>query len=82
MMKQKLFFAVFGLCLGCASQEKTAAPDWYLDREGSYPASLYVAAAGEGDTRAEAETAAVAGAAKPTDKPVVELVRKGGGRRA
>jgi hypothetical protein len=78
MMKQKIFCAVFAVCLGCASQEKTAvpaptpagmtktqaktaAPDWYLDKEARYPASLYVAAAGEGGTRAEAETAAVAG---------------------
>jgi hypothetical protein len=60
MMKQKIFCAVFALFLGCASQEKTAAPDWYLDREGSYPASLYVAAAGEGDSKTEAETSAVA----------------------
>jgi hypothetical protein len=60
MTKQKVFCTVFALCLGCVSQTNADAPDWYLDREGRYPASLYVAAVGEGDTRAEAETAAVA----------------------
>jgi hypothetical protein len=37
------------------------APSWYLDKEANYPASFYIAAVGEGKTRIEAETAAVAG---------------------
>jgi hypothetical protein len=35
------------------------APAWLLDTEPEYPSSRYVAATGEGKTRAEAETAAV-----------------------
>lgn len=37
------------------------APSWYLDKEAAYPASFYIAAVGEGKSRIEAETAAVAG---------------------
>jgi hypothetical protein len=38
-------------------------PGWYLDKEKQYPPDLYIAAVGEGATRAAAESAAVAGIA-------------------
>jgi hypothetical protein len=42
-----------------AASAQDRAPSWLLDTELEYPSSLYVAALGEGKTRAEAETAAV-----------------------
>ncbi|MDR0730529.1 MAG: hypothetical protein LBF63_02600, partial [Treponema sp.] len=36
-------------------------PSWYLDKDAEYPRAFYIAAVGEGKTRAEAENAAVAG---------------------
>jgi hypothetical protein len=38
---------------------QSQAPGWLIDKESKYPSSLYIAAMGEGKTRAEAETAAV-----------------------
>jgi hypothetical protein len=46
--------------LGIANVQ-AQAPGWFLDKELEYPASQYIAATGEGKTRAGAETAAVAG---------------------
>jgi hypothetical protein len=61
MTRQKVLCAVLALALAGMLEAQVAAPDWYLNKEGRYPAALYVAAVGEGNTRAEAETAAVAG---------------------
>jgi hypothetical protein len=49
------------LLVCCAAFLHAQAPSWYLDKEAVYPAAFYIAAVGEGKTRAEAETAAVAG---------------------
>jgi hypothetical protein len=42
-----------------AASAQDRAPGWLLDTESEYPSSRYVAAAGEGKTRAEAEAAAL-----------------------
>jgi len=40
---------------------QNTAPSWYIDKELQYPSRSYIAAVGEGRTRADAEAAAVAG---------------------
>jgi hypothetical protein len=47
------------LCTGFLPAQN--APAWYLDKDAEYPSSFYIAAVGEGASRAEAETKAVAG---------------------
>jgi hypothetical protein len=56
----KLFCTPLFFILAAALAAQSSAPPWYLDKELSYPASHYIAAVGEGATRAEAEAAAVA----------------------
>jgi hypothetical protein len=60
-MNRSLFpaFLLFLCAGGLPAQNK--APAWYLDKEAAYPSSFYIAAVGEGASRIEAETAAVAG---------------------
>ncbi|MDR2096616.1 MAG: hypothetical protein LBP76_14030, partial [Treponema sp.] len=62
-MKRTLFAVLFAvLCTGALPpQDKASAPSWYLDREADYPSNRYISAVGEGASRAQAETAAVAG---------------------
>jgi hypothetical protein len=54
---------LFPLLLFCAGTllAQNRAPAWYLDKEAAYPSGFYIAAVGEGSSRAEAETKAVAG---------------------
>jgi hypothetical protein len=58
-VKQNVLGAVLAFGLAALLEAQTA-PRWYLDKEAQYPAARYIAAVGEGDTRAAAETAATA----------------------
>lgn len=60
-MRRTLFPALALFLCGNILPAQNNAPAWYLDKEAQYPAAFYIAAVGEGGTRAEAETAAVAG---------------------
>jgi hypothetical protein len=48
------------LCTGVLPAQNRA-PAWYLDRETDYPSNRYISAVGEGVSRTQAESAAVAG---------------------
>jgi hypothetical protein len=53
------FFRAALLCAALVAAE-AQSPAWYLDKELLYPPSRYIAAVGEGSTRADAESAALA----------------------
>lgn len=54
---------LFVCCLSLAHSltAQSAAPSWYFDKELQFPSRSYIAASGEGKTRAEAEASALAG---------------------
>jgi hypothetical protein len=64
-MDRKALFLPLFLSLGCSLltplYAQNRAPDWYTDKELRYPSSRYIAAVGEGKSRADAESAALAG---------------------
>jgi hypothetical protein len=59
-MIKKIFFALMLLLAGLSLFAQNTAPSWYTDKELEYPSRSYIAAAGEGRSRADAEAAAVA----------------------
>jgi hypothetical protein len=64
MFRKALPFLLAALCLpplAPPAAAQNAAPAWYFDRTAEYPSQRYISAVGEGKTRVEAETAAVAG---------------------
>jgi hypothetical protein len=59
-MTKKILFAVMVLPAGLSLFAQNTAPPWYMDKELQYPSRSYIAAVGEGKSRADAEAAAVA----------------------
>ncbi len=60
-LKKYKFFISVSFLLFCAwGVFAQKAPEWYLHQSVVYPSDFYITAVGEGDTREEAETAALA----------------------
>jgi hypothetical protein len=55
---------LFALLAGCATAPDKSLPDWVVNPQSAYPASHYLVAVGEGDTRRAAENSAAAGLAR------------------
>ena len=60
-MRLKSFFCIYFLMLIWSLNAQNTAPSWYIDTELEYPRSRFIAAVGEGRSRADAEAAALAG---------------------
>ena len=60
-MKRSLLFSVYFLVFCHFLCTQNTVPSWYLDTEIQYPRSRFIVAVGEGKSRADAETSAIAG---------------------
>jgi len=60
-MRQRLILSIYFLILGGILRAQTNVPSWYPDPEFQYPKSRFISAIGEGKSRTDAETAALAG---------------------
>jgi hypothetical protein len=61
MIQQKEIVIIFAVLVSGALSAQNRAPAWYTDKELQYPSNRYIAAVGEGSSRADAEARAVAG---------------------
>jgi len=60
-MKQRFIVCIYLLMFGGILYAQNKVPSWYLDSELEYPKSRFISAVGEGKSKTDAETAAVAG---------------------
>jgi hypothetical protein len=59
-MKRNIVFCCYFLIFSGVLFTQNTTPSWYLDTELEYPRNRFIAAVGEGKTRTDAETAAIA----------------------